>query len=147
MSHVTSVFRSCFNDTDNDCINLGGTARTLYDSLSNFGMSFSGIYTKLTPLIARQRSFHLHGQANARLDKSQDAFSHVVYDNSNLLVSAAAFIISPLFFFAPDTHLQKLGQYLNELVYYPTWTSYLDTLQTDWQQSMLFVSVRTRFLS
>ena len=35
-------FSLLLSETDNDCLDLGGTARTLYDSLSNFGTSLVG---------------------------------------------------------------------------------------------------------
>ena len=46
--------------------------------------------------------------------KSQDVFSFSA--DNHFLASAVSLVISPLFFFAHNTHLQKLGQYLNELL-------------------------------
>ena len=51
-------------------------------------------------------------------------------------------ILSPIFFWAPEIHLSELDKlWVDEIVYQVSWKRFIDKLQSEWQEFIVFVRI------
>lgn len=83
---------------------------------------------------ANARWMTFAGQPAARLNHCQAIFK--VSPRRSLLIK----MLSPLLFFAPDTHIRKLEYvFIDEMINESQWKSYIRQLQEDWKDLMFYV--------
>ncbi|KIM86765.1 hypothetical protein PILCRDRAFT_816011 [Piloderma croceum F 1598] len=90
---------------------------------------------------------HLYGQRGARLDRDQSVYSATVKSRSLLVIN-----LSPLLFWAPETHLQALENiWVDHLVDINSWTQFNKKLIAEWKEitiiGIVFLNANVAFLS
>ncbi|PCH35237.1 hypothetical protein WOLCODRAFT_125636 [Wolfiporia cocos MD-104 SS10] len=94
------------------------------------------IVGRLMSLFALHRLVHYHGQEAARLDWEQSLFENIPKRTPLITV------LSPLLFNAPEVHLIALEKiWVDDIITIIPWSQFMDRLQTDWQEYVLFATV------
>lgn len=85
--------------------------------------------------LAHNQFVHLYGQRGARLDRDQSVYSSTVKSRSLLVTN-----LSPLLFWAPETHLQALEKiWVDHLVNVDSWTQFNKKLIAEWKEITIIV--------
>ena len=85
--------------------------------------------------IARNQFINLYGQQGARLDRDQSVHGSTVNPRT-LLVT----ILSPVLFWSPNDHLRVLEKlWVDNIVHHGPWIQFIEKLNTEWQEFILFV--------
>ncbi|KAF8264910.1 hypothetical protein EI94DRAFT_1737414 [Lactarius quietus] len=103
--------------------------------------------TRILSFLARWRFLHFHGQPNARLKKNQR-----VYTNPRPKRTILITLLSPLFFFAPDSYRFELEDtWVDEVFILADWRNLITRLSKGWEQlilaSTVMLSVNVGFLA
>jgi hypothetical protein len=84
---------------------------------------------------AHARFLHLHGRNGARLDRD-----HSVHAQKLPKSSVISTLSSLVLFSAPEVHLIELENlWVDNIVNYDSWKSFMDKLLSEWQEFMLYV--------
>ena len=88
-----------------------------------------------TRFVAEQRLINFAGQPLARLNRNT-----IIYEVETRR-SALITTLSPLLFFAPDVHLDKLETvFIDRTINKVHWKSFIGKLQDEWREFILYVS-------
>ena len=88
----------------------------------------------ITDNAATERFFLFYGMRGAKLGTSQSIRVHVI--KQTWLVQT----LSPLLFFAPDVHLRSLQKmWIDKTIKAVPWKNFLDKLEREWEQFILYV--------
>ncbi|KAJ7288070.1 hypothetical protein C8J57DRAFT_1706583 [Mycena rebaudengoi] len=94
-------------------------------------------FARIMSEFARERFYHFHGLACARLDRDQS-----VYDDSLGRRSYLITILSPILFYAPDVHLYSLEKaYVDKIIYRRVWQEVVQKLNKEWEEFTLLATV------
>jgi len=91
---------------------------------------------RLMTIFVNERFYHFAGQNGARLTRDQSIRGEKW--NRTLLIR----LISPILFFAPETHLSSLEKiYVDEIIKKHPWKTFVTRLEEDWIQYVLYSTV------
>jgi hypothetical protein len=97
---------------------------------------FGSIRISLSGVSAHARFFNFHGEVGARLNVNE-----TVYNVSNRPASVLFHITSWLLFRAPNFHMETLRTiWVDQTINYVPWTKFLENLNSEWQELVLYVS-------
>jgi hypothetical protein len=85
---------------------------------------------------AQERALHYAGMDIARLQRGQSVFSNAVPEPTYLIR-----VLSPLLFFAPDTHYKTLNDlYVDTMINHVLWNKFIEIAKEDWRDLTVMVS-------